>query len=125
MEAWIEQILIPPGIYRVPRRIDLYYWRSQAPGVQIRLQHVLPVEEEDVVLGIHTNSAQASDDPSVGQGLGPRRIDLIPGRATRRPRGKRLEDRGRDRQDSACAHFERKVGFHIRVLLRSPIQSAD
>jgi hypothetical protein len=49
----------------VARRINLDHRGCQMSGVQVALKHVLPVEEKHMVVGIHTDSAQPSEDPTV------------------------------------------------------------
>src|ERR1700737_651297 len=81
------------------------------PSVQISFQHVLPIQEEHVVLGIHAYAAQASNYPPVRQRFGPRRIELILRYAALRPHSERAKKYGRDHADKV---------FHIRSFLSPP-----
>ena len=51
--------------------IELDQRRRETPGVELVGQHVLPVEDEHVVLGIDAQAAEPAEDPVVRQRLRP------------------------------------------------------
>src|SRR4029077_40726 len=58
VQAGVEHAQIAPGISHVARGIQLDDRRSQMPRIQVSLQHVLPIQEKYMVLGIHAYSAE-------------------------------------------------------------------
>src|SRR6267142_5565298 len=92
VEACFEKLGIAPRINHVARGINLNYERSHAPGVQVDVQDILPIEDEYVVLAIHADSAQPSKHPSVWQRLRPGQIDLVLRRSVLRMRRRRTKD---------------------------------
>ena len=53
--------------------------------IQVSVQHVLPIQEQYMVLGIHTYSAEPPQYPLVGERLRPRQVDLVFRRCALRP----------------------------------------
>ena len=64
---------------RKARSVEFDDGRRQAARVQVAFDHVLPVQEEDVILTVDADATQPAEDPAIGQRLWPRRIDLKPG----------------------------------------------
>ena len=71
VQARIRKLGIAPRMDHIAVGIELDHRRSQASGIELAIEHVLPVEVQHVVLGIDTVPAQASEHPAVRQMLGP------------------------------------------------------
>jgi hypothetical protein len=65
--------------------IEFDHRRRQRAGIQLAFQHVLPIEDEHVVLSVDAGATEATDDPFTGQRLRPSRIDLELRNARLRP----------------------------------------
>src|SRR5260370_4884625 len=98
VEAWVEHGQVAPGINHVARGIKLDDRRSAMPGIQVSVQHVLPIQEQYMVLGIHAYSAEPSEYPAVGERLRPRHVDLVLRRTALRQQRGRTKNSSHDRQ---------------------------
>jgi len=66
--------------------IELDHQRSQMPGVQFAVEHVLAIEEEHVVLRIDAMAAEPARNPPIRKRLREGDIDLVARRGALRPR---------------------------------------
>jgi len=77
----------------------------QAAGIQVTIGHVLTIEDEDVILRVHADTAQPSEHPLVGKRFRPARIDGVADCALREQTRSHRNDR---RQ---CGHRGRDESF--------------
>src|SRR5207245_502077 len=110
VKARIEQIGVAPGMPHVAGRIELDDRRRHAPGIQLALQDVLPVENDHMVLTIDANAAQPAKHPAVRQGPRPGRIDIVVRRATLPPGPGSSTHLSPRRQSGACADRRPEAG---------------
>src|SRR5258708_7138845 len=86
------------------------------PCIEVALEHVLPIEDEDMVLRVHAEAAQASDDPSIREGLRPGEIHFVlgPGALRTRRRGHRPANHNGAHQRGGRHDFRNNAacGYH-------------
>ena len=114
MQPRIENRWIAPRVDDLARWIQLDDERRHSAGVQVRLENVLPVENEDVILIVDADTAQASENPLVRQRLRPRAIDLVTRSAGLRADGRRRQAHEPNKQTAAGRTSE----FHRATILR-------
>jgi hypothetical protein len=77
METRIENFQIAPGVDDGPSWIEFDDGRSQSCGVQVAVVHVLPVENQDVILCIDADPTEAAKSPPIWQWLRPGEVRLV------------------------------------------------
>src|SRR5207253_5077939 len=94
---------------------------SELAAVQVALDHVLPIQDEDMVLGVHTGAAKPSQHPAVGQRLRPRQIGLVARRNRLCVHRGCVHDSGSNRQ---YADFDEKIRLHVSSPVSPPMNWA-
>src|SRR5690606_28359736 len=118
-----------PGVDEVALRVELEDRRRRQAALsrgrvlrraQLRARvAVAAVDDEDVVARVHAHADRGTQDPVVGQGLGPERVYLEDRGLLGRPAGGRLERRlpggeRRDRDDEGRTEDDVAFAAHAR-----------
>ena len=86
--------------------VELDQRRREVAGVELVRQHVLPVEDEHVVVGVDAQAAEATHDPVIGQRLRPSEVGLVM-RHVLRIRGMRADNERADNERAERAECHR------------------
>ena len=77
MEARVEQLAVAPGVHDVTVAVQLDDRRRQVAAVEIGVDHILPVQDQYVIVVVDAQTTQTASHPAIRERLGPGEIDLI------------------------------------------------